>query len=138
MAIRVKLRIKGPRKEVKSIALVNSGFEVNKPKLLIPIKLAEKLDLYPPKKESKLRELEVAGGEIIQLIEIENIVKVRVVTSDKEGKETSATALISPKEKEVLISDLLTDKLGIILLKPGSGIWRFIDDPPNMERKSEK
>jgi len=55
---------------------------------------------------------------------------------DKESKDAQAVAVIASGEKEVILSDKLIDELGIILLKPGKGIWRFHDDPPNVMRTS--
>jgi hypothetical protein len=36
------------------------------------------------------------------------------------------------------VNDKLTEELGIILLAAGSGKWRFIDDPADKVRYSEK
>ncbi len=37
-----------------------------------------------------------------------------------------------------MISDKLAEEFGIVLLAIGSGKWRFIDDPPDKVRYSEK
>jgi len=41
-------------------------------------------------------------------------------------------------EEEVLINDKLTEELDIIILAPGSGKWKFSDDPVDKIRYSEK
>jgi len=49
-----------------------------------------------------------------------------------------ADVMISPIEEEVLVNDKLTEELGIVLLAPGSGKWRFVDDPIDKVRSSER
>jgi hypothetical protein len=39
---------------------------------------------------------------------------------------------------EALINDRLIEELGIILERPGSGLWRFSDEPPLNLRESEE
>lgn len=46
-------------------------------------------------------------------------------------------AIISYVEEEVLINDKLCDKLNIVILKAGAGLWKFIDDPVKLKRESE-
>ena len=47
MAVRVKLKVKGRRTgaTVETVALVNSGYEVEEPEILLPKPLAEYLNL---------------------------------------------------------------------------------------------
>ncbi|MEM3045446.1 MAG: hypothetical protein QXV77_08185 [Candidatus Bathyarchaeia archaeon] len=45
MAVRVKLRVKGKVREAVASTLINSGFEAEEPQLIIPLKLAESLEL---------------------------------------------------------------------------------------------
>jgi len=39
-----------------------------------------------------------------------------------------ASTVITPGEDEVILSDRLIDALGIVLLRPGEGIWRLADE----------
>ena len=57
MGVRVRIRIKSSRGEAETPALVNTGFETEEPEILLPVKLAEKLGLYPPNQGSVLEEL---------------------------------------------------------------------------------
>ncbi|RLG70137.1 MAG: hypothetical protein DRO11_06655 [Methanobacteriota archaeon] len=57
-----------------------------------------------------------------------NHVEVRVVTEDRETGWVRAKAVSVPGEAEVLLSDALIKGLGINVLKPRSGLWRFIDE----------
>ena len=60
MAVRVKLRIKGESGEIVTSALVNSGFEAAEPQLIIPLSLAEILNLTSS--EMDIEDFSVAGG----------------------------------------------------------------------------
>ena len=60
------------------------------------------------------------------------------ITDDREVGPKLVDVLISPIEEEVLVNDKLTEELGIILLATGSGKWRFVDDPADKVRHSEK
>ncbi len=63
MVVRVKLRIKGKGKDVETSALVNSGFEAVEPQLVIPLNLAETLNLTSL--EMDIEDFDVAGGSKI-------------------------------------------------------------------------
>ncbi|RLI41555.1 hypothetical protein DRO59_06635 [Candidatus Bathyarchaeota archaeon] len=62
MGVRVRIRIKSSKEEIETPALVNTGFETEQPEILLPVKLAEKLGLYPPDHGSMLEEYSVVGG----------------------------------------------------------------------------
>jgi predicted aspartyl protease len=47
LAVRIRVRIRYSNKVLDSIALVNTGFETPNPQILLPIKAAEKLGLWP-------------------------------------------------------------------------------------------
>lgn len=61
-----------------------------------------------------------------------------VEEKDKQSAEVDCTVVISEHEEEVLLSDKLLDALGVTLIKPGAGLWRFQDDSPRKLRKSAK
>jgi len=139
MAVRIKLKLK-PRKSGEIVdvsALINSGFETDSPQLLIPVELAKRLTLYPPPITSSIIEVGTAGGPSRVFLVREGL-EVWAVTDDREIGPKLVDVLISPIEEEVLVNDKLTEELGIILLATGSGKWRFVDDPSDKVRYSEK
>ncbi len=138
MAVRVKLRIKakGDKGEVVSSALVNSGFETEKPQLLIPLALARALGLWPPPPTSSIAELGTAGGPVRNYL-VPDALEVSILTGDRSTEPVECCAIISHIEEEVLINDKLSDELKIVMLRPGAGIWRLADDPEGMSRRSE-
>lgn len=139
MAVRVRLRIRsrlsGSEKLVS--ALVNSGFETATPQLLIPVALARELSLYPPPPEASVVEVGTAGGPV-RVFLVRNALNTWVVADDREVGPRESDVLISSAEEEVLINDKLIDELGIVILAAGSGKWRFVDDPPDKVRITEK
>ncbi len=139
MAVRVRLRVKCAvtGKEVDVIALVNSGFEALTPKLLIPIKVAEILGLWPSlPKEAFSKSVETAGGPASKYV-VPKSLSVKVALEDRDTEEVPCDAMISSIEREVLISDKLAGELGIILEDIGEGVWRLKDDNPGVKRRSE-
>ncbi|MEM0317433.1 MAG: hypothetical protein QXI35_08460 [Candidatus Nezhaarchaeales archaeon] len=137
MAVRVKLRIsvKGSEKSCETVALVNSGFETVTPQLLIPRGLAEELAIWPgmlPK--AKIVAYGTAGGVVRNYL-IPNIVEVSIAEEDVQTKCT-ADLVISEIEEEVLISDKLAGRLGIVLEDVGEGLYSLKADPSRRIRSS--
>jgi hypothetical protein len=139
MAVRVRLRLrsKTSQETIETSALVNSGFEAESPQLLIPTSLARQLSLYPPPPTSSVIEVGTAGGPV-RVFLVREALQAWVVTGDREVGPKLVDVMISPTEEEVLISDVLAEEFGIVLLAIGSGKWRFIDDPLDKVRYSEK
>ncbi len=82
----------------------------------------------------KKRRFLTAGGEI-QFSVSQEKVKVRVVTQDRKGRWVDSHVVLGQHE-EPLLNDMLAEELGIVILKPSSGIWRFDDE--DIERESER
>jgi len=137
MGVRVRIRIKSSTQEAETPALVNTGFETEEPEILLPVKLAEKLGLYPPNQGSVLEEYSVVGGTTL-IIKSSEPAYVQVVVKDRETHLTEAVPLMSDKEDEVLISDKLASRLRISIDDPAEGTWRFRDDPTTKKRTSEQ
>jgi len=45
LVVRIKVKLTSKNKTLETVALINIGFETNQPEILLPIKLAEKLNL---------------------------------------------------------------------------------------------
>jgi predicted aspartyl protease len=132
MGVRVRVRIESQGGFIDTSALVNTGFETPNPQILLPIKAAEKLGLWPDLPKEATPEIYDTAGGPTRVYRVRNAVKVRIA----EGVEAIADAVISPIEVEVLISDKLADELMIVIERPGEGLWRLRGE--SMERKSEK
>jgi len=137
LPVRVKLLIRSrfSRKEVIVPALVNTGFTTETPDLALPLRVAEELGLWPQPKEALRVSLETGGGSVDTYI-VPQAVIVKVITKDRESREVKANTLINPYIGEVLMSDALTEELGIQILYPRRGLWRFRDEEIIRESES--
>ena len=122
MAVRVNLEILLPKSNsrVKAVGLLNTGFEGEKPEVLIPVKLAERLKVWPRLPENvELRNFETPAG-LARMYYLEDVAEVSV-----EGKAIKCSLIISETEHEVLVNDQAIEGLQIVLEEPGKGLWRF-------------
>lgn len=135
MAVRLRLKISGCRRTAEAVSLIKSGYEAPTPQLLIPIKLAAKLGLWPPEDASEVT-LETAGGPLRAWF-YPRVAKISVV-AETTRKEATSDIVVSPLADEPLINDKLADELEIAVESFGRGLWRFAWEPKEMLRKSEK
>jgi predicted aspartyl protease len=135
MAVRVKILIRNTETdfEVMTVALVNTGYEVEEPEILLPRRLAEYigLSLKPPKARVEVYETPLG---LYYLVFIPKAVSVHLV--DVCERVDGVNVAVSEGEREVLISDALGEALGVQLLEIGKGVWRHIRDPPGTTRLS--
>jgi hypothetical protein len=136
MAVRLRIRVRVDGREEEAVALLNSGFEAPTPQLLVPIRLAERLGLWPPREDAVEAEVETAGGPL-RVWYYPRKGYVKVVAGDAESKEVLADILVSPLADEPLISDMLAEELEIAVESFGRGLWRFRWEPPGKLRRSE-
>jgi len=65
--------------------------------------------------------------------------KIRIELVDEEGRpilSTYAYIVIDENLTEPLITDATIDELGIMVISFKKGLWRHINDPPTVTRKS--
>jgi hypothetical protein len=139
VAVRIRLRIRSRTtgRELRAAALVNSGFETIKPQLLVPIRVAELLCLWPQiPRDYTVKDYMTAGGPARMHVLVDEV----EVSVDVEHSVNPVTSdlVISPFEEEVLISDKLAGKLGIVVYDFAEGIWRLQTDPEAVRRRSEE
>jgi len=130
LPVRVKLlvKVRGSDREAVVKGLVNTGFTSEFPDIMIPVFLAERLGLWPrPHGEVMIATLETGGGTVEGYV-IPQAVVVKVITEDRESREVVANVIVNPYVDEVFISDYLAEELGIQVLFPRRGIWRFSDE----------
>lgn len=137
MAVRVRLRIESvDHKVLEATALVNTGFETESPQLLLPVKAAERLDLWPNLPlEARVEIYDTAGGPI-RVYLMPQKARTVVLTEERESLEVLSDIVVSHTEVEILVGDKLAGKMQIVIEDPGEGIWRFRDDPPETRRGS--
>lgn len=124
MVVRVKVELKRGNNVVRTSAIVNSGFESSIPEVHIPKKLAKLLGFDLDK--CQVDEYSAVGTRV--KVYILGFVEVRIITEDKVSNWVIAKAISCENEFEVLLSDYLIESLGIEILKPKSGIWKFSNE----------
>ncbi len=124
MGVRVRVRICYRDRCIETSALANTGFETTEPEIHIPVGLARRLGF--PLERLKSERYLVVGSEVTAYTI--GYVDVQVVASDKVSDVVRARAITVSGEYEVILSDMLIEKLGIVVVKPGSGLWRFLDE----------
>jgi len=134
VGVRVRVKIKYKGELLETVALVNTGFETPNPQILLPVKAAEKLGLWPDLPRDTLVEIYDTAGGPTRVYRVRSAVTVEV--AERGGRGVVADAVISHMEVEVLISDRLAEELMIAIEKPSEGIWRFRDE--KVERRSER
>jgi len=137
MAVRIKLKIKSKTtsRELRVNALVNSGFETLRPQLLVPAKVAELLGLWPLiSREYVVKDYMTAGGPTRMYLLMDEV----EVSVDVEYASNTVVSdlVISTIEDEVLISDKLAGRLGVVVYDFAEGIWRLNTDPERVRRRS--
>ncbi|MCX8168613.1 MAG: hypothetical protein N3E39_00095 [Candidatus Methanomethylicia archaeon] len=135
MVVRVKLKIMKENKIIESSALANSGYEAETPQLLIPIKVAEQINLWPIQTGYETI-FETAGGPLKVWV-IPKACIVKVISEDTESHEIKVDIVISQIADEILLSDKLIGELQLALEDVGRGLWRFRWEPKEKVRYSE-
>jgi len=138
VAIRVRLGIRTrsePSKEIRVVALVNSGFETDTPQLVIPMKLAVKLGLHNRLAEARIESYGTSAGPVRMYV-LPQVLEVWVDEPDIQSDVIVTDAVISDLEVEVLISDYLAGELEIVAEDFRRGIWRLRADSSNKLRES--
>lgn len=136
MVVRVRLKIVKDERTIETSALANSGYEAETPQILIPIKLAQVMRIWPPSPGLEETEYDTAGGPLRVWI-ASRACKVSIVVPDAESPVVEADVVISPIADEVLLSDKMISELGIALEDVGRGLWRFRWEPKDKLRRSE-
>ena len=137
MAIRLKLRLAREGKSVEVVALVNSGYETLEPEVLVPPDVARSLSLYPHLPQGALvKEYRLADGSASKLIKIPRAVSVHAVEEDRVVGPVESSLVVAERADEVLISDKLAGRLGIVALDFGEGLWCFRDELGRVARRS--
>jgi len=136
LAVRVRVRLVRGGKEVETSVLANSGYESETPQVLVPVRVAELLSIWPPIEGVEESVFDTAGGPLRVWI-APRAVKVRVMVHDVDTPYVEADVVISPLADEVLLSDKMISELNIALEDVGRGYWRFTWEPKERVRRSE-
>jgi hypothetical protein len=136
--VRVKVRVVVGVRVFEAIALVNTGFETDEPQLLIPynLLLEKNIDISDLGKPTLL-EYDTPGGSVTMYV-YPRACRVSIIEPDRSSREVIADLVVSLTEREVLMSDALIEELGVIIISPRKGLWKFTDDPSTTTRSSQR
>ncbi|MEM2373294.1 MAG: hypothetical protein QXI11_02510 [Thermoproteota archaeon] len=134
MVCRVRTKLTRGSESIESIALINSGFESDAPDIVIPLDLAKRFGLWPPRSATATL-IETGGGEVLSPYYI-SFGDLELVLEDRESKKVRVNIIVNPHVDEVVISDYVASELGVILLDLKKGEWRLRDDSPEKVRTS--
>ena len=114
--MRLRIRSRASGNAIETSALVNSGYEVEEPEILLPRRLAEHIGvpLAPPHARSLIYETPLG---LFRLVMVRGSVDVHLV--DVCVAAEGVNVAVSEYEREVLISDKLASVLGIQLIDIG-------------------
>lgn len=138
MAVRLSVRLcaNPGGSETRAVAVANSGYEAERPEVLLPADVARRLGLYPDLPlGARVVHYGTAGGEA-SFVRIADAVDVTVEAEGRASAPVRAAALVSEGEAEALLNDACLQALGIVLLAPRDGLWCFTDDPAGTRRPS--
>ena len=127
MGVRTRTKITSLKsgRTIEANSLANAGFETEEPTMLVPTKVAEQLTFWPRLPEgAAIKAFETAGG-VTRLYHIPDAVEVQALTEDKFSEPVKCALVISEIEREVLLSDMAIEELGIVIEGAGSGLWKF-------------
>jgi predicted aspartyl protease len=142
MPVRVVTKLKTlkgskPDRIVETAALLNTGYTGSSPEIIVPVKLAEEIGLWPPPIDAIQSTYDTAGGPA-RFHTVRAAITLQIVDNDVASKELTADVAISPTEREVLLSDIVIGELEVVILNAHRGYWRFISDLMNYIRYSKK
>ena len=125
MAVRFRVRIErtagGKAPPVGAVAVANSGFEADAPEVLLPIRVAERLRLWPPPRGARAERFESPAATFPMLM-VPRAVRVGLAGERPAG--VVADAVISERETEVVLNDRLIEALRVELVAVARGLFR--------------
>ncbi len=136
MVVRVRVRLinESTGRSSEIIVLVNGGAESEVPVIAVTPSIARDIGLSID--DMDLIEVELASGVTHNYIS-RNTVLAQLL--DDVGRVLSqARVYIAVDENltEPLMTDITIDELGIQVISFSRGLWRHVNDPPNVVRKS--
>jgi len=137
--LRVKLRaLKGvnPTTMIETVGIANTGYGAESLEIAIPEALAQGIGFLPKLPQGTKVEDYISALGVGQVHVISDALEIEAKASGRVEGPVVADVVITNTD-EVLLSDRVIERLNIVLEKPGSGLWRFSDEPLSALRESE-
>lgn len=123
MVVRVRVRLESLRKSGKKVereVISTTGYESEKPKALIPLRVAEELGLFPELPPDRRVEEYLSASGKFSARKIPRAVRIKL-----EGRGVVAHAVLSEFEEEIPLNDATISALGVVIVDPKRGVWEF-------------
>ena len=137
LVVRVKLRVKSrlTSRSLELAVLANGGAESARPCIVVDESIARELGLWPG---TACRVLEVEeASSISEACLVEDAVELELLGEGGEAlSRVTADLVVQRGLIEPLITDITIDELGIVVVSFSRGLWRHVNDPPHVVRKS--
>jgi hypothetical protein len=125
MAVRLRVRVArkagAQTKTLETVAVANSGFESDRPEVLLPARAAARIGLWPPPRGARTERFESPAASF-ELVAVPQGVRVTV---SGNRKSVSCSAVLSERETEVVLNDQLLEALGVEIIAPATGLYRI-------------
>lgn len=127
MAVRVRGKIVNREKgsEVETSILLNTGYEALTPRILLPERLGIEVGGREVEAKTSLGTGRLYAPELKVIVEV-------------EGRKAEAEVRVSRAENEAIMNDALIEALGLEIIKPKEGVYRFTGEPVETRRESSK
>jgi hypothetical protein len=114
--------------------MANTGFEGLGADIMLPMDLAKRLGLWPPK-NADIYAVRTASG-VAPIYRLRDYVEVEVMVNDRSVAPVELTPIISDTVEYVLLSDKALTALGIVIISAGEGLWCLRDELGRVIRSS--
>jgi len=85
VGVRVRVRIESSGRQLVATALLNTGYESDAPEVLLPLRAAEELGLWPPPPGSRT-ETYVSASGYVRVVRVPGASRVTVLAGDSNSK----------------------------------------------------
>ena len=134
MTVWLKIRIRSGSNEVVTCAMANTGFEGLGADIMLPMDLAKRLELWPPK-NADIYAVRTASG-VAPIYRLRDYVEVKVMVNDRSVMPVKLTPITSDAMEYVLLSNKALTALGVVIISAGEGLWCLRDELGRLVRDS--
>jgi hypothetical protein len=102
--------------------MANTGFEGLGADIMLPMDLAKRLELWPPK-NADIYAVRTASG-VAPIYRLRDYVEVKVMVNDRSIVPVKLTPIVSDAVEYVLLSNKALTALGVVIISADEGLLR--------------
>ena len=134
MTVWLKIRIRSGSNEVVTCAMANTGFEGLGADIMLPMDLAKRLELWPPK-NADIYAVRTASG-VAPIYRLRGYIEAEVMVNDRSIVPVKLMPIISDAMEYVLLSNKALTALGVVIISADEGLWCLRDELGRLVRDS--